>query len=65
MKPSPRQRLADLLLQRPVVDFIAEHRANGTSYTAIADHLRSATDGEIDVSDEAIRQWYVASEAVA
>jgi hypothetical protein len=65
MRTSPRQRLADLLLQRPVVDFIAEHRANGASYTAIAEALRDATAGEIDVSDEAVRQWFVASEAVA
>ncbi|HWH01928.1 MAG TPA: hypothetical protein VNV66_22030 [Pilimelia sp.] len=57
-KPSARQRLADLLLGRPVVDFIGERRADGTHWHSIATALRDATDGEIDVSGEAVRQWY-------
>jgi hypothetical protein len=59
MQPSPRQRLADLLLKRPVAEFIAERRANRESYTTIAAAIRDATDGEIDVSDEAVRQWHL------
>jgi hypothetical protein len=61
VKPSPRQRLADLLLRRPVAGFIAERRADGASFAAIAEALRDATDGEIDVSDEAIRQWHLSA----
>lgn len=57
---TPRQRIADLLLGRPVEDFIAERRANADSWTSIAIALRDATDGEIDVTGEAIRQWAVA-----
>lgn len=57
----PRQRLATLLLGRPVLDFIAEHRANGASYRAVAAHLRDATSGEIDVSDVTVRAWVLAA----
>lgn len=57
----PRQRLADLLLGRPVLDFIAERRANDDPYRRIAADLRDATDGEIDVSDVTVRAWYLAS----
>lgn len=57
MAPSPRQRLADLLLGRPVVEFIAERRANGTTWPQIRDELCDATDGEIDVTWQAVQQW--------
>lgn len=57
----PRQRLATLLLGRPVMDFVAEHRANGASLRGIAAALRDATDGEIDVSDVTLRTWCVAA----
>jgi hypothetical protein len=55
--PSARQRLADELLGRPVLDFIAEKRASGETWTNIAFALREATHGEIAVSGEALRQW--------
>ena len=58
---APRQRLATLLLGRPVLDFIAEHRANGASYRTVALALRDATDGEIDVSDVTVRSWVLAA----
>lgn len=62
MPPTPpRQRLADLLLGRPVLEFIAEKYADGLSYRRIAADLRDATDGEIDVSDVTIRTWRLAS----
>lgn len=55
------QRLADLILERPVADFIAENRANGLSYRAIAEALTDATDGAVDVTHEAIRKWHLAA----
>lgn len=62
MPPTPpRQRLADLLLGRSVLDFIAERKANSLSFRRIAADLRDATDGEIDVSDVTVRAWYLAS----
>lgn len=53
----PRQKLADLAIGRPVLDFIAERQANGDSYRRIAAALRDATAGEVDVSDVTIRAW--------
>lgn len=53
----PRQRLADLLLDQPVVQFIAERREAGDSYRSIALALRDATGGEVDVTDVTVRTW--------
>lgn len=62
MPPTPpRQRLADLLLGRPVLEFINERRADDVSYRRIATDLRDATDGEIDVSDVTVRAWHLSS----
>lgn len=55
-------RLASLLLKQPVAEFIADRRANGTSWPAIRDELRDATDGEIDVSWQAVQQWAARAE---
>jgi len=57
----PRQRLASLLLKRPVLDFIAERRADDAPYRRIAADLRDATSGEIDVSDVTVRAWWLAT----
>ncbi len=62
MKPSPRQRLASVLLDQPVADFIAERRAKRESFASIALALREATDGEIEITDEAVRQWHLAAQ---
>ena len=64
-KPTARQRLAGLLLGRPVGEFIAEKRANGSTWPDIAVALRDATDGEIAVTGEAVRQWAAQSASVA
>ncbi len=58
---APRQRLASLLLKRPVMDFIAERRANGLSFRTIAADLREETSGEIAVSDMTVRAWWLAT----
>lgn len=50
-------RLASLLLKQPVAEYIAERRAEQMSWPAIRDALRDATDGEIDVSWQAVQQW--------
>lgn len=59
---APRQRLASLLLSRPVMEFIAERRADDVPYRRIARDLRDATAGEIDVSDMTVRAWWLATE---
>jgi hypothetical protein len=57
----PGQRLADLMLGRPVLDFIAERRADAVPYRRIATDLRDQTAGELDVSDVTVRAWWLAS----
>lgn len=54
---SPRMRLASLLLKQPVTEFIAQRRAEQQSWITIRDAIRDATDGEIDVSWQAVQQW--------
>ena len=51
------QRLASLLLERPVMDWIADQRTAGRSWLTIANDLRTATDGQVDISHEAVRLW--------
>jgi hypothetical protein len=59
---SPRQRLATLLLGRDVIDVITEQRANKQSWPAIRQYIKDATDGEIDVSHQALQQWFYAAQ---
>lgn len=54
---SPRQVLADLLLKRPVEEYIAERRAEGRSWAKVARDLYEATGGQVDVADETVRAW--------
>jgi hypothetical protein len=54
---TPTQQLASHLLGRPVHHWIAEQRELGWSWRKIADDLKIATNGQVDVSHEAIRQW--------
>jgi hypothetical protein len=51
------KRLATVLLGRPVHDWIHEQRELGWSWRKIADDLRVATDGQVKVTHEALRQW--------
>jgi hypothetical protein len=60
---TPTQRLATLLLGQPVRDWIAEQRENGRSWRTIANDLKARTNGQVDVTHEAIRGW--ADEAAA
>lgn len=55
---TPTQRLASLLLGSDVRAFIAEKRAAGRPWRFIARDLYEATDGQIDVTHETLRQWY-------
>jgi hypothetical protein len=55
---TPKQRLATILLGRPVHGWIAERRELGWTWRKIADDLRTATDGELDVTSEALRLWH-------
>lgn len=55
---TPNQRLASLLLGRPVRDWIADQRALGHTWRHIATALDIATDGQVVVSHEAVRGWF-------
>jgi hypothetical protein len=56
--PSPAYRLADYLMKGQLRDFVLEHRAAGQSWRWISHALWAATDGELDVTYEALRRWF-------
>lgn len=55
--PTPTRRLADKLIEGGVNRFIADRRTNGESWRTISLALRDATDGEIDITPETVRNW--------
>ena len=54
------QRLATKILGQDVGEWIAELRDHPfrPHWQAVADALREATDGEVDVSRETVRLWH-------
>jgi hypothetical protein len=59
---SPSRALADHLLGRPVVEWIAEQRAANVSWRLIERELLRLTDGQVDVTHETIRSWAALAE---
>lgn len=57
MEETPTQRLASLLLEQPVTDWIADKRAAGLSWRVIARDLHADTQGAVDVTAETLRGW--------
>ena len=57
MEETPTQRLASLLLEQPVTDWIADKRAAGLSWRVIARELHASTQGAVDVTAETLRGW--------
>ena len=51
------QRLATVLLEQPVQDWIAGQRELGLSWRDVADTLATVTHGQVIVSHETIRTW--------
>jgi hypothetical protein len=65
-KPStPVQRLASVLIGRPVTSFIAERRAAGDTWQTVRDALCEATAGEVDVTWQAVQKWAAEAELQA
>ncbi|MGE0794823.1 MAG: hypothetical protein AB7H43_15685 [Acidimicrobiia bacterium] len=60
MGSSPAQRLASVLLGRPLEAWVAERRDPEVrmSWELIARQLRKATDGQVDVTGQTIRAWF-------
>lgn len=61
--PSPTQRLADLLLGRPVIDWATERRTAGKSWRQISLELRDLHN--LDVTYETLRSWCLAAEVAS
>lgn len=55
---TPTQRLATLILRKPLGAWVAERRDNGASWQAIADELDTVTSGQVAVTREALRIWF-------
>ena len=56
---TPNQRLASLLLKQPLDAYIATSRAAGKSWRRISLDLAADTDGQVEVTPEAIRGWAI------
>jgi len=54
---TPNQKLAGMILGKPVKHYIADRRAAGRSWRLIARDLYEATNGQIDITGEAARLW--------
>lgn len=62
MSGTHAQRLAELLLGQPVLDWLAAERSKGdkpATLRVLSLRLREATDGQVDVTPETIRLWLV------
>lgn len=60
---TPRQRLAERHLDRPLGEWVSDRRDRGESWATIAEALADATDGDVEISREAIRLWFVPEDA--
>lgn len=59
---TPTQRLATLLLGSDLGQWVSERRNPPDirrSWRVISNELRRATDGQIDVTGETLRGWYL------
>lgn len=56
--PTAKQRLADLILERPLAEFVAERRANDVSWRRISRDLSDQTAGAVEISGESLRSWF-------
>ncbi len=67
MERTPNQRIASDLLGRSVIDYIGEKRdaVPRWSWRLIARQLHTDTDGLVDVTPEALRQWHGEMEGAA
>ena len=66
--PSAKQLLADILLEQPLAEYVAEKRTAipRWPWRLIAEQLATDTDGKVDVTHETLRSWYgISDEAVA
>ena len=57
---TPTQRLAALVLGRPLDEYVTEKRQATPrwSWELIAEQLAADSGGQVDISREALRRWY-------
>ncbi len=54
---TPNQKLAGMILGKPVKDYIRERRALGRSWRLVARDLYEVTNGQIDITYQAAKNW--------
>ena len=54
---TPTRRLASIILEQPVDQWVTDRRTEGLSWRVIAHDLDIATGGAVVVSHETVRQW--------
>lgn len=57
MPLTPTQKLAGFLLGKPVKEYLLERRAAGRSWRLVARDLYEATNGQIDITYQAAKNW--------
>lgn len=64
---SPTQTLAEVILERPLAEYVAEKRSARPRWPwkLIAEQLAADTEQRVNVSSEALRGWYAQSEVAA
>lgn len=56
---TPTQRLASTLLGQPLEEWVAARRLMRMSWKAIAAELSVSTNGQVNISRETLRGWFV------
>lgn len=58
---TPRQQLAEVLLDQPLTDYVRSKRQARPrwSWRLIAEQLSEDTDGKVAVTGQALRTWFV------
>lgn len=59
--PTPTEQLAALLLGEPLRTWVLRRRRTGESWTSISRALTAATNEQVDVTGEYLRQRYAAA----
>ena len=57
---TPTQQVAELILGRPLAEYVAEKRSARPRWPwrLIAEQLATDTDGQVTVTHEALRSWF-------
>ena len=55
---STTHRYADLVLGRPLAEYVTEKRNAGISWRRISLDIRDDTAGQVDITYETLRKWF-------